>query len=448
MRDLPIVAIVGRPNVGKSTLFNRLVGRRRALVTDEPGVTRDRLYGTVRTPAVEFVLVDTGGISGDSEALLARGIERQAQAAIDEAAVIVFVVDGRAGRSPIDEEVAGFLRRRGKPVIVAVNKSEFRHAEGLADAEFSALGFGPPLAISAEHGEGIGNLLDRVAAKIGSFGDRGLPVEGATAGIRIAIVGRPNVGKSSIVNRLLGTDRVLVSEVPGTTRDSVDSVLVEDGNTFVLVDTAGIRKRAKWSRSAERLAVVAAKRAIERAEVVVFVLDATEPLTSQDTHIAALVERAARPFVIVVNKWDLASEREEKAKALEREIRTRLRFAGAAPIVFTSAKSGLRIGRILDAAIEVHAAAGRRVPTPDLNRWLARQAERERANPAGGKSIRLFYATQTGIHPPRFVLFCNDAKRVHFSLRRRLENDLRDSFRFGPAPIRLSFRSRRERSRP
>lgn len=447
MRELPIVAVVGRPNVGKSTLFNRLVGRRRALVTDEPGVTRDRLYGTVRTRAVEFALVDTGGISGDSDALLTRGIERQAEAAIDESAVVVFVVDGRAGRSPLDEEVAAFLRRRGKPVIVAVNKSEFRHAEGVAEAEFSAFGFGRPLPISAEHGEGIDDLLDRIAAAIGAVGDRGERSAVASAGIRIAIVGRPNVGKSSIVNRLLGTDRVLVSDVPGTTRDSVDSVLEKDGKIFVLVDTAGIRKRAKWSRSAERLAVVAAKQAIERAEVVVFVLDATEPLTSQDTHIAAYVERAARPFVIVVNKWDLASDREEKVKAWEREIRTRLRFAGTAPVLFTSARSGQRVARILDAAAEVHDAAGIRVPTPELNRWLARQAERERANPAGGKSIRLFYATQTGIHPPRFVLFCNDARRIHFSLRRRLENDLRESFGFGPAPVRLSFRSRRERAR-
>jgi GTP-binding protein len=447
MRGLPIVAIVGRPNVGKSTLFNRLVGRRRALVTDEPGVTRDRLYGTVRARGVEFALVDTGGISADSEAPLARGIERQARAAIDESALVVFVVDGRAGRSPLDEEVAAFLRRRGKPVIVAVNKSEFRYAEGAAEAEFSVFGFGRPLPISAEHGSGIDDLLDRIASEFQGMGDRGEGKGGASTGVRIAIVGRPNVGKSSIVNRLLGTDRVLVSDVPGTTRDSVDSVLEKDGTIFVLVDTAGIRKRAKWSRSAERLAVVAAERAIDRAEVVVFVLDATEPLTSQDTHIAALVERAARPFVIVVNKWDLASDREEKVKTWEREIRTRLRFAGAAPVLFTSAKSGQRIARILDAAAEVHGAAGRRVPTPELNRWLARQAERERSNPAGGKSIRLFYATQTGIHPPRFVLFCNDARRVHFSLRRRLENDLRESFQFGPAPIRLSFRSRRERAR-
>jgi GTP-binding protein len=447
MPHLPIVAVVGRPNVGKSTLFNRLVGRRRALVTDEPGVTRDRLYGSVRSRAAEFALVDTGGISGDSEAVLARGIEGQARAAIDEAAAIVFVVDGRVGRSPLDEEVAAFLRRRGKPVIVAVNKSEFRHAEGTADAEFSDFGFDRPVPISAEHGDGIDDLLDRIAVAIGAVEPRGEGSGGAAPGLRVAIVGRPNVGKSSILNRLLGTDRVLVSDLPGTTRDAVDSVLERDGKAFVLVDTAGIRKRAKWTRSAERLAVVAAKKAIERAEVVVFVLDATEPLTSQDTHIAAIVEGASRPFVLVVNKWDLAADREEMVKSWEREIRSRLHFAGKAPIVFTSAKSGQRIHRILDAALEVHEAAGRRVPTPELNRWLSRQAERERANPAAGKSIRLFYATQTGVHPPRFVLFCNDARRVHFSLRRRLENDLRASFGFGPAPIRLSFRSRRERAR-
>jgi GTP-binding protein len=445
MTNPALVAIVGRPNVGKSTLFNRLVGRRRALVTDEPGVTRDRLYGEVRRGGTVFRLVDTGGMSGDPRELLARGIEGQARAAVDEASVIVFVVDARVGRSAVDEEVASWLRRRGKPVVVVANKAEARDAEGIAAAEFGGLGLGPPVAVSAEHGLGVDELLERIESDLDLPADAEAPEGPATEPIRLAIVGRPNVGKSSLLNRLLGAERVLVSAIPGTTRDAVDSVLRRGGRDFVVVDTAGIRRKAKWSRSAERLAALAAERAIARAQVVALVLDATEPLSAQDAHIAGLIEEAARPLVVVVNKWDLARDRESGAKAWEREIRTRFRFGRHVPVLFASAKTGQRASKVLDLAEEAHAAAGRRVPTPELNRWLHRQALQEREDQAAGRSIRLYYAAQTGVHPPRFVLFCNDARRVHFSLRRRIENDLREEFSFGPAPIRLSFRSRTAR---
>jgi len=442
----PLIAIVGAPNVGKSTLFNRLTGRRTALVTDEPGVTRDRIYGTVRQGRRPFRLVDTGGLTPGLSAPFAEEIARQAEIALREAAGVLYLVDARAGASALDQELASRFRRRGIPVRLVANKVDAPSVLPLVH-ELHGLGLGEPIAVSAEHGDGIGELLEAVDAMLPASAEPEPPPERDSAEVRVALVGRPNVGKSSLLNRLLGEDRVLVSEVPGTTRDAVDTPFTYQGRRYLLVDTAGIRRKGRVSQAADSLAMAAARRAIERAHVVVLVLDGTEPFAAQDAHIAGYAMEARRPVVVAVNKWDLVERREEAAAAWQDELRRRLRFVKEVPIILLSARTGQRVLKVLDHVDAVHAAGGRRVPTPELNRWLQAQAQTERTSPAGRHSVRLFYAAQTGVHPPRFVLFCNDARRVHFSLRRRLENSLREHFGFGAAPLHLQFRSRRERAR-
>jgi GTPase len=444
----PTVAVVGAPNVGKSTLFNRLVGRRAALVTDQPGVTRDRIYGMVTRTDRPLRLVDTGGIRFDAVPF-GEAILLQAQVALDEAALVLFVVDARAGLTAADRDVAAFLRRRGANVILVANKVDGEAQEPWVP-ELYALGLGEPVGVSAEHGRGMDALLEAIDTRLpGSAGpaeeagDEPVPDEP----IKIAIIGRPNVGKSSLLNRLVGDSRMMVSDVPGTTRDAVDTLLVRGGHRYLLVDTAGLRRRGRVQETAESLSVMRARQAIERADVVVLVLDASEPLAAQDAHIAGFAVAADRPIVVVVNKWDLLEEREQKAKAWEAEVRSKLKFVKDVPLILVSAASGQRVAKILDQVDALYADASRRVPTPALNDWLEEESAKERRGPAKGGSIRLFYAAQIGIRPPRFVLFCNDARRVHFSLRRHLENSLRERFSFGAAPLRLTFRSRREKPR-
>jgi GTP-binding protein len=454
--SLPLVAIVGVPNVGKSTLFNRLVGRRRAIVTDEPGVTRDRLYGDVDAAAIAFRLVDTGGLSLRGHGPLARDLERQANRVLSEARAVLFVVDGRLGPTAADREVADMLRRASLPVIVVANKIDVPALEPLV-GELHELGLGDPVAVSAEHGLGIDVLLAAVervlcdaGALPGATGETGggeTSPSAASPAVRVAIVGRPNVGKSSILNRLLGEERALVSEMPGTTRDAVDTLLERDGRRYLLIDTAGLRRRGKARATADSISELHARKSIERADVVVLVLDAGEGFVAQDAHIAGYARESGKSLVVAVNKWDRVERREEAAKAWEADLRLRLRFASGVPVAFVSALSGQRVAKLLTLVDEVHGQAGVRVPTPDLNRWLREVATAERAAPARGRSIRLFYAAQTGVHPPRFVLFCNDARHVHFSLRRHLERGLRERFGFGCAPIHLQFRSRREAKR-
>jgi GTP-binding protein len=442
----PLVAIIGAPNVGKSTLFNRLVRRRRSIVTDEPGVTRDRVYGEVSRAPRPFRVVDTGGLALSRDAPLAHEIERQVQAALREAAAAMLVVDVRAGLTSLDREIAARLRRGARPVILVANKVDAPSAEP-ALLEFHALGLGDPVAVSAEHGHGLDALLDRIAEVLPHSPDAGLP-EHREDGVRIAIVGRPNVGKSSLVNRLLGEERVMVSEVPGTTRDVVDTRLERDGRSYVLLDTAGIRRKGSRRRpTAETLAVAMAHKGVERADVVVLVVDGSQDLASQDAHIAGYAHDAAKPMVIVVNKWDLVKDKERAAKAWRETVERRLSFARGCPLVFASAKSGQRVEKLLEPAAALHAAAGLRIPTAELNRWLDDVARRESASPARGRSVKLLYATQTGIRPPQVVVFCNAPRSVHFSLRRFLENSLRHTFGFGSVPIRLQFRGRKRRMR-
>jgi GTP-binding protein len=438
--ELPLVAIVGAPNVGKSTLFNRLIGRRRSIVTNEPGVTRDRIYGTVRDAPRPFRLVDTGGLTPRVEAAYARQIEGQAQAALDEAALVLFVVDARAGLTALDRELAEMLRRRGGPLLLVANKIDGEHVEPAALA-CHELGLGQPHSVSAEHSRGIDELIESIDRLLGP----GEPGEVAPREdeLRVAIVGRPNVGKSSIFNRLVGEERAVVSDIPGTTRDAVDTSLELGARRYRLIDTAGLRRRGRIQRGVDRFSSERARRNIDRCDVAVLVLDASAELAAQDTHIAGYIVDAFRPLVVVLNKWDLVEDREAQAKRWMREVSHRLRFVKQVPLLFVSALSGQRVSRILDEVDRVHASAGIEVPTAELNRFLHGQAEANPSAPPPRGSLRFYYMTQTGTHPPSFVLFCNDPRKVHFSVRRRLENGLRERFDLGSAPIRLSFRARR-----
>ncbi len=437
--SLPLVAIVGRPNVGKSTLFNRLVGRRRSIVTDEPGVTRDRLYGVVQDAPRPFRAVDTGGLVPGAPQPLLAAVERQAARALQEADAVLLVVDARAGLTPLDLEIAGQLRPLAVPVLVVANKVDTASLEPSIH-EFQALGLGEPLPVSAEHGRGVQELLEALEAV--------LPASARTEatedeGLRVAVVGRPNVGKSSLVNKLAGDERVLVSERPGTTRDAVDVILRKADRTFVLVDTAGLRRPGRVGRGVEGLAVQMAERSVARADIVVLVLDATQGFVSQDAHIAGRASEARRPVVVVVNKWDLVSEREQAAAQWRRTIAARLRWLKEPPLLFVSARTGQRVERILECAAQLHTQACRRVPTAELNRWLRDLHGGDWTSPARARDLRLLYVTQVGVAPPRFVFFCNDPRRVRVSVRRFLENQLRERFKFGPVPLVLSFRARR-----
>jgi GTP-binding protein len=390
--------------------------------------------------------VDTGGLTPGLATPFAQEVEHQAEIALTEAAGVLYLVDARAGASALDQELAARFRRRGIPVRLVANKVDAPSVLPLVH-ELHGLGLGEPIAISAEHGEGIGELLEAVDAMLPGDETEEPRTEAEATEVRVALVGRPNVGKSSLLNRLLGEERVLVSEVPGTTRDAVDTPFRYRGRGYRLVDTAGIRRKGRVHQAADSLAMAAARRAIERADVVVLVLDATDAFAAQDAHIAGYAMEARKPLLVAVNKWDLVEGREEAASAWQDELRRRLRFVKEVPIVLLSARTGQRVLKVLDHVNVLYAAAGRQVPTPELNRWLHAEAQVERSSPAGGHSVRLFYAAQTGVHPPRFVLFCSDARRVHFSLRRRLENSLRERFGFGASPLHLQFRSRRERAR-
>ncbi len=435
MVPIPKIALVGRPNVGKSTLFNRIVGRRKAITDSRPGSTRDRNYAQASWRGAAFELVDTGGLLGSDDPLLGPAA-LQAQHAIAEADLVVFVVDGRAGRLPDDHAVAASLRKHGKRVLLAVNKVESR-AEGLE--EFAPLGFADVLAISAEHGQGIGDLLDRAVEGIPHVAEP----EGGDRPVAVALVGRPNVGKSSLLNRMLGHERAVVSPVPGTTRDAVDSLLERDGRRFLFVDTAGIRRPRHLKENVDHVSVVQAKHALERADLAILVLDAAEGLREMDATIGGYAQEAGRSVVLAVNKWDLAQTSGLKQKQMEVAVRERLKFLAFAPVVFVSALTGRGLNGLFAAALRAHQASRQRVTTGQLNRLLAQATKRHAPKAAkGNRPLKILFATQLGVAPPTFALSLNHPVDLHFSYKRYLENQLRAAFGFEGTPVVLKVRHR------
>jgi GTP-binding protein len=443
--QLPIVAIVGRPNVGKSTLFNRFAGSRRALALDEPGLTRDRIAEEVEVSGRRLLVVDTAGLDRDAPPGLAAEVQVQARSAIEGADAILFLVDGKVGLLPEDEELARLLRRSDKPVTLVVNKVDLpQHAQRLS--EFHRLGFERTRGVSAEHGSGAWDALEEIAALLPENAPAAEPAAGE--GVRVALVGRPNVGKSSILNRLVGEERVVVSDVPGTTRDAVDVSVEHAGERFLLVDTAGLRRAGRRTQSAEHGSALMTVRALERANVALVVIDAVDGATDQDARIASLALERGCAVGLLVNKWDLVSGRgEAQIGRLLDEVRRRLRFLGDAPLLTVSAKTGAGIGRIFELSRRLAAAVERRIGTAELNRWLSQTvALHDPAMAQRGprlKPVKFYYATQLGTRPPTFVLFCSEPDAVQSSYRRFLENQLRESFGLAGAPVRLRLRSRR-----
>ena len=502
---LPSIVIVGRPNVGKSTIFNRLTGTRRSIVTNEPGITRDRIYGTATWQGRTFEVVDTGGIVPDDKAAIPREILRQAQVAIEGASQLLLIVDARAGLTPLDSELANLLRRTGKPLLILANKVDTQMQESLA-APFYELS-NDVFPVSAEHGYGFDELLDaltsagglhaspealsvKVEPAPGHLQDAPLSQEEpAAAGmINVAIIGRPNVGKSTMLNRLAGAERSIVSDIPGTTRDAVDTIVKHGERTYRFVDTAGIRRKGKTNLLAEKLSVVMARRHLEQADVALLIVDASTGVTAGDANIAGYAEQSGRSVIIVMNKWDLAleaaaekAERElehansrmghvavsrkrkhtsvTRTKALtgkvnpsqllidyEKLVRTRFKFLDYAPIVFVSALTGDRSEKLFDLIDRIADARRRRISTGELNRWLS-EVDLDRGTSPAARKVKIYYVTQAATSPPTFIIFTNQSKRLHFSYERFLENQLRKSFDFIGAPIRFLQRMKEKRER-
>jgi GTP-binding protein len=449
MSKLPRVVILGRPNVGKSTLFNRICGRRRALVGNEPGMTRDRLYAPAEWMGRHFEVVDTGGIIPAERELIASEILRQARVAIEEAVHLVLVVDARQGIVPLDEELAQLLRRTGKPLALAVNKVDTIQQAALA-AEFHRLGITQIFPVSAEHGLGEDDLLEHVTAGMAEGAappfraaspnedDAGLK-PGATEPIRVAIIGRPNVGKSTLLNRLLNEERSIVTSLPGSTRDAVDAEVERDGLYFRFIDTAGIRRKGKTKLLAEKLSVIQARKHLERADVALLILDALEGVTAVDTHIGGYAHESRRSVIVVVNKWDAVRKSPRAAEEFTANVRRRMKYLDYAPVVFISALKGQRVGKLVGTIAQVAEARRARVSTAEINRFLA-EVDFGRATIPGGKPFRLYYLTQASASPPVFIAFTNLAGKLHFALERFLENRIRERFAFPGTPIVIKSR--------
>jgi len=438
-RPLPAVAVVGRPNVGKSTFFNRVLGERRAIVEDIPGVTRDRNFARAEWAGRHFYIIDTGGLETEGDEPMTAAIRRQVMAAIEESDVIVFMVDGRAGPQPLDHRIADVLRRSGRPVILVVNKMDRLPAE-LGHHDFWELGLGEPLPVSAVSGKGSGEVLDAVVARLPEA-----PEEVEDEALHVAVVGRPNVGKSSFINRLLGEDRLVVSDVAGTTRDAVDTPLRYHGRTIVFVDTAGLRRRARIEPGLEYYSALRTERAIERADVCLLLLDATEPVHVQDLKIAERVWQAGCGLIIVANKWDLVKKTEKTATAYENHIRERAPWLRWTPIIFTSALTGQRVHKTLDLVLEVAAERSRRIATHEVNEVVRELVEQQPPPHYRGLPVKFFYATQAATAPPTFVIFTNYPKAVPDHYARYLYNGFRERWGFVGVPLRLRFRGRKER---
>lgn len=433
----PIVAIVGRPNVGKSTLFNRIVGKRISIVEDTPGVTRDRIFAEAEWTGVLFSIIDTGGIEPYAEDIIMQQMKRQAEMAIETADVIIFVVDAQEGITATDQEVADILRKANKTVVLACNKVDSsKYNQNIY--EFYNLGIGEPISISAGQSLGIGDLLDEVI--------KGFPKEGEElydeSIIKVALAGRPNVGKSSIINSILGEDRVIVSHIPGTTRDAIDTFFEKDGKKYVLIDTAGMRKRGKISEAIERYSVIRALAAIERSDICILVIDAETGVTEQDSKIAGYAHEQGKGAIIVVNKWDLVEKDNRTVNLYKQDIVRVLAFMSYAPIIFVSALTGQRIHRILDMVDSVYSQCALRIQTGVLNDIINEAVLMNQPSISGGRKLNIFYATQVSVKPPTFVIFVNDPELMHFSYERYLENQLRKSFGFEGTPIRLIVRGR------
>lgn len=442
-RRPPLVAIIGRPNVGKSTLFNRLIGARRSIVGDLPGITRDRIYGEAEWQNRAFRVVDTGGIVPDDEAVIPANIFKQAQAAIDEASLLLFVVDVRDGITPLDEELARVMRTLDKPIFIVANKADTTSVADHA-GEFHRFGYENVFPVSAEHSAGLGDLLDAMLEYLPEAIE---PVQRARDEINVAIIGRPNVGKSSLINKLLGQERVIVSPIPGTTRDAVDSLFVaqdEDGQTIKLrvIDTAGIRRKGKTYEMAEKMSVVMARKHIERADVVLMIIDAIEGVTALDANIAGYAHEAGRSLIIVVNKWDAVEKETNTIYEYEEKIRDTMKFLDYAPILFISALTGQRVVRLPQLIAKANRARNLRIPTGQLNQFYNEYLEQPKGVSSAKRPLKVKYITQAGIRPPTFVLFTNSSKPLHFSYERYLINRLRETFDFFATPIRIKQRGR------
>jgi GTP-binding protein len=458
MPSLPVVAVVGRPNVGKSTLFNRLIGQRLAIVEDVPGTTRDRVYGTADWNGREFTVVDTGGLEIDPGSHIEERVQDQARVAVDEADVILFVVDAHAGLAPLDYEVADRLRRADRPVILVINKADNprREADG---TEFYALGMEPSISISAQHGRNTGDLADLIVEHLPpvvetereasapdfehlSEDDLEELAETEMGPPRVAIVGRPNTGKSTFVNRVLGEERMIVSEIPGTTRDPIDTTVLVDGEPMILVDTAGIRRRGSIQRGIEHYSVLRSMKAIDRADVAIVMTDAIEGYTAQDAHVVGYVLDAFKGIVLVINKWDAVEKDGHTADAWLKALRREAPYLAWADIVFASALTGQRVERILREARRVAEERYRRVSTGELNRTVSDAVRAHAPAHVRNRLPKILYATQVAVQPPTFVIFVNDPELIHFSYRRYLENRIREAHGFLGTPIRLIFRQR------
>lgn len=437
----PVVAIVGRPNVGKSTLFNKIIGQRRSIVEDTPGVTRDRIYADAEWNNHRFLLIDTGGIEEKTDDVLLQQMRRQAMLAVAMADVIVFLCDVRAGLVADDRDIAVMLKKSGKPVIVAVNKVDRIGELPYEYYEFHELGFErDPIALSSLHGTGTGDLLDAIVESC-DFSEPEVRREGV---IHVAVIGKPNVGKSSIINRMCGEERVIVSDIAGTTRDAVDTEVSGAFGTFNFIDTAGIRRQSKVEDRIEKFSVLRAKAAVDRADVCLLMIDATDGITDQDTKIAGIAYEAGRACIIVVNKWDAVQKDNSSTRTFTNEVRTQLAYMPYAPIVFVSAKTGQRVDHLYRMIRDVYAQASRRITTGMLNDVLNDAMNRVQPPSDKGKRLKLYYMTQSATNPPTFVIFCNSAELFHFSYQRYIENCLRDTFGFEGTPIRFVLRQKGE----
>jgi GTP-binding protein len=440
MNKKPTVAIVGRPNVGKSTLFNKISGRRISIVDDTPGVTRDRIYVDTDWNGKVFTMIDTGGIEPTADDIILKSMREQAQTAIELADVIIFLTDLRSGLTANDQDVAAMLLKSRKPIVLCVNKVDSVGTLPPEFYEFYELGLGEPYAVSSLHGTGTGDLLDRVCELMTAADDE--PEENGDI-IKIAVIGKPNVGKSSVINKILGEERVIVSEIPGTTRDSIDQYFENEHGKYILIDTAGIRRQSKISDNIEKYSVLRAKSAVERADVCLILIDAGEGPTAHDERIAGIAHEAGKASIIVVNKWDIIENKDNSTvKKYTNDIRTAFAYMDYAPEIFISAKTGQRIPRIFELVNSAYAEASKRITTGTLNDVLSDAVARSQPPSDKGRRLKIYYMTQTGIKPPTFVLFVNDADLFHFSYLRYIENRLREVFGFKGTPMRFVVKSR------